>query len=314
VKTAVKNVTPFPVRPRGFADLMLRPSRLFTALSVLLALAFLIQLCTVISFRTASAQGSAAPRVAVSKTGGGSTTTGGTAATSSNSSADTSADEPPPLTQEEINKAVKETARKTDDEAGSSVSAPAPASTSATTSSPAAPMSKPAPHETAAPPPMASFSASEIEVLQSLSKRRDELDRREKRVAEKEALLSAAEQEVDHKIAELNKLKGEIESLLGQQQKMQSDRIQSLVKIYEGMKPKEAAAIFNTLDMEVLLPVISRMNERKSGPILAAMNPDKARIVTIRLAQQRELPGAAMMSKHAESAPPPLPLPAAAPP
>jgi flagellar motility protein MotE (MotC chaperone) len=136
------------------------------------------------------------------------------------------------------------------------------------------------------------FSNSELEVLQSLSKRRDELDAREKTIARREALLAAAEQEVDHKIAELNKLKGEIEDLLGKQQTMENDRIESLVKIYENMKPKEAATIFNTLDMNVLLTVISHMNERKSAPIIAAMDPQKARIVTIRLADQHKLPAA----------------------
>lgn len=134
------------------------------------------------------------------------------------------------------------------------------------------------------------FSSSEIEVLQSLSKRRDDLEKREQRLETREALLSAAEQEVDRKVMELNTLKGEIEVLLGKQQTMEDERIISLVKIYENMKPKEAADIFNTLDMTVLLPVISRMSERKSSPILAAMTPEKARIVTIRMAEQRKLP------------------------
>lgn len=136
------------------------------------------------------------------------------------------------------------------------------------------------------------FSASEIEVLQSLSKRRDELEKREQTLAEREALMKAAEQEVDRKVTELNKLKGEIEKLLGQQATMEEDRIVSLVKIYEAMKPKEAATIFNTLDMDVLLSVVSRMNERKTSPILASMDPEKARIVTIKLAEQRKLPSA----------------------
>lgn len=151
------------------------------------------------------------------------------------------------------------------------------------------------------------YSAAEVEVLQSLAKRRDELDRREKKIAEHEALLAAAGQEVDHKITELNKLKGEIEALLGKQQKMQEDRITSLVKIYEGMKPKEAATIFNTLDLDVLLTVVGRMNERKSAPILAAMDPDKARLVTIRLAEQRKLPAPPADSGSEKTARPPVP-------
>jgi flagellar motility protein MotE (MotC chaperone) len=135
------------------------------------------------------------------------------------------------------------------------------------------------------------------------------LDKREQQLGAREALLKAAEQEVDKKVAELNTLKADIEKLLGQQQTMEETRIVSLVKIYEGMKPKEAATIFNTLDMDVLLAVISRMSERKSSPVLAAMDPNKARIVTIKLAEQRKLPSAPAQ-KPAPAAPAPQSAPA----
>lgn len=149
------------------------------------------------------------------------------------------------------------------------------------------------------------FSAPEIEVLQSLAKRRDDLDKREQKIGAREALLTAAEEEVDRKVGELNKLKAEIEKLLGQQQEQEQARINSLVKIYESMKPKDAANIFNTLDMDVLLAVIGRMKEAKSSPVLAAMDPNKARIVTIKLAEQRQLPNAADLKKPAVAAPQP---------
>src|SRR3546814_4430099 len=57
-------------------------------------------------------------------------------------------------------------------------------------------------------------------------------------------------------------------------------QMQSLVKIYESMKPKDAARIFEELDMEVLLEVVERMKERKTAPILAEMNPERAKTVT----------------------------------
>jgi flagellar motility protein MotE (MotC chaperone) len=148
----------------------------------------------------------------------------------------------------------------------------------------------------APPPPPSygepSFSASEIEVLQDLSKRREELDKREQDVNRKEALLKAAEGEVDRKVAELNKMKGELETLLNSQKTAEDAQVNSLVKIYENMKPKDAARIFDTLEMNVLLDVIGRMKEQKTSPILANMNPDKARDVTIKLAEQRKLPAA----------------------
>ena len=62
---------------------------------------------------------------------------------------------------------------------------------------------------------------------------------------------------------------------------------QGLVKVYETMKPKDAATIFNDLSMPVLLQVVDRMKDSKAALILAAMNPDKARDVTAELAQMR---------------------------
>ena len=92
------------------------------------------------------------------------------------------------------------------------------------------------------------------------------------------------------KYKELLKLRSEIEDLLGQQSEAEKARIDSLVKIYEGMKPKDAARIFDTLDLDVLVAVMSKMSERKLSPILAAMNPERARTVTIMLAEEKQLP------------------------
>lgn len=241
---------------------ILRPFNIFTCLMVVLSVGFALRLANLAAFPGRPA-----------------------AMTTAANAVETVDEEPPPLTQTEIDSALKAATEKAGAAAKAAAAAQEPAS--AAKEKAAAPTAAPAKSQ---PELQRAFSASEIEVLQSLAKRRDDLERRERRLVEREALLDAAGQEVDHKIAELNKLKGEILNLLGQQQKMEEERIVSLVKIYEGMKPKEAATIFNTLDMDVLLPVISRMNERKSSPILASMDPEKARIVTIRLAQQRELP------------------------
>lgn len=161
--------------------------------------------------------------------------------------------------------------------------------------------------QSAAPPPSygeQGFSASEVEILQDLAKRRDELDKRERSISQREALLKAASAEVDRKIAELTKLRSELEDLLNKQKTAEDERINSLVKIYENMKPKDAANIFNTLDMNVLLPVMAKISERKASPILAAMDPDKAREVTIKLAEQRKLPSLPDDSKKTKTASP----------
>ena len=116
------------------------------------------------------------------------------------------------------------------------------------------------------------------------------MDKREKEIMTREALLRAAEQELDRKYQELSNLRTDIEGLLKQQSDEENARIASLVKIYEGMKPKDAARIFDTLDLDVLLAVMGKMSERKLSPVLAAMNPERARTITIMLAEQKKLP------------------------
>lgn len=133
------------------------------------------------------------------------------------------------------------------------------------------------------------FTEEEIKTLQDLAVRREELDRREREIEIRDALLEAAEKRIDGKITELRGLKGDMESLLTQYDEEKLAKIQSLVKIYENMKPKDAARIFGKLEMEILLEVIGRMREAKVAPILAKMDPAKAQEVTAELAQQSQL-------------------------
>ena len=134
------------------------------------------------------------------------------------------------------------------------------------------------------------FTPVRAELAEDLAERRRALDAREDTLIQREALLTAAERELDRKYQELTMLRQDIEALLQQQSEQEQERINSLVKIYEGMKAKDAANIFNTLDLDVLIAVMSRMSERKASPILAEMVPERARTVTILLAQQKQLP------------------------
>jgi len=134
------------------------------------------------------------------------------------------------------------------------------------------------------------LSDAKKDVIGDMAERRVRLDGLEKELKAREALLKAAEQELDRKYKELTKLKEEIEGLLKQQSEEEKNRVMSLVKVYENMKPKDAARIFDTLDIDILVDVMGNMSERKMSPILAAMNPERARTVTIMLAEQKQLP------------------------
>lgn len=133
------------------------------------------------------------------------------------------------------------------------------------------------------------FSAIEVSLLQSLRERRDQIEERNRQLDLKEKLLEGTELRINDKIVEIKALEQRVSGLLEQYGKQEESHIRSLVKIYESMKPKSAAAIFNELELPILLEVIDEMSERKVAPILAAMDPMKAKEVTSDLAAMRKL-------------------------
>lgn len=136
----------------------------------------------------------------------------------------------------------------------------------------------------------ANLTPTEMDVLQKLADRRTMLDGRERDVERREAMLKAAESQIDRKISEMKTLQGTIEGLLRQYNEQEDSKMRSLVKIYENMKPKDAARIFEQLDMGILLEVVERMKEQRVAPVLAEMDPSKARLLTSELAQRRQMP------------------------
>lgn len=134
------------------------------------------------------------------------------------------------------------------------------------------------------------LSPSEIRLLQELGERRRALDARSRQLEQREALLKAAESRLVEKQNELVRIKEEIAVLLDQKDKEEVESSKKLVNLYSNMKPKDAANIFNGLDLPVLLGIMKNMNERKLAPIVAAMEPKRARLVTSELADQRRIP------------------------
>ncbi len=134
------------------------------------------------------------------------------------------------------------------------------------------------------------YTPAEVQVLQSLGTRRAELDARAAELDQREALLEAAQQSVSDKVGELQALRTELQELLRTVDTQQNERILSLVKIYETMKPREAAAILETLEIQVALDVLEKMRETKSAPILASMDPQKASAITVEMSRRQQLP------------------------
>jgi flagellar motility protein MotE (MotC chaperone) len=133
-------------------------------------------------------------------------------------------------------------------------------------------------------------SAREVDVINSLAKRRRELDKRESQLTTQSNMIAAAEARVDAKISQLKQLQAQITQLLGQRDEAQKAQVATLVKTYSTMKPKDAARIFNNLPDDVLLPVAHDMKSDSLALILANMNADSAKSLTVKLANKLTLP------------------------
>ncbi|NDF11726.1 MAG: hypothetical protein EB060_02785 [Proteobacteria bacterium] len=161
-----------------------------------------------------------------------------------------------------------------------------------------------------APPPTVikppeTYSDTEVEILKRLSERRKKLDEWERDLEVKRNALQLTELRIEQKLSELNTLKVAVEKLLAQYNEKEDAKIRSLVKIYENMKPKDAARIFDELDMDVLLQVVDKMKEAKSAPVLANMSPARAKEITQYFARQRKLPDAPIEPPPPAAAPKP---------
>jgi flagellar motility protein MotE (MotC chaperone) len=160
-------------------------------------------------------------------------------------------------------------------------------------------------------------SAAEVNVMNGLSKRRRELDEREGQLNTQANMIAAAEKRVDAKIAQLKQLQAQMNALLVQRDDAQKAQIASLVKTYSTMKAKDAARIFNKLPDDVLVPVAHDMKSDIMALVLANMDADAAKALTIKLADRLTLPQtadavapAAAPSPQAAATPAATPAPA----
>jgi flagellar motility protein MotE (MotC chaperone) len=134
--------------------------------------------------------------------------------------------------------------------------------------------------------PDATINPSEVAVLTALRQRSAALDSRQAALDRKQALVDASEQNLSTQLAGLQAVEARLNALSQTQTQAADDRWQALVTTYEAMDPQAAAGIFDGLNMNVLLPVLTHMNSRKAAVVLAKMAPDKARQATEMMAGQ----------------------------
>lgn len=126
---------------------------------------------------------------------------------------------------------------------------------------------------------------SEIEILKRLAERRKQLDKLEEDLMMRENLLKATEDKVGKRLEELQQIETKAASQPKDNAAEQKKQLGDLVKMYEAMKPKDAARVFDGLDPRLLVELGRLMNPRKLADVVAKMSPEVAQRLTIELAR-----------------------------
>ncbi len=127
-------------------------------------------------------------------------------------------------------------------------------------------------------------SAAERAILERLQERRTELEARARELDMRESLIKAAEKRLEGRLAELKDLEARVNAALQIKDEGEATRFKNLVTMYENMKAKDAAKIFDRLDLRILVEVATQLNPRRMSDILAQMTPEAAERLTVELA------------------------------
>ncbi|AWN38948.1 hypothetical protein DK427_10530 [Methylobacterium radiodurans] len=162
------------------------------------------------------------------------------------------------------------------------------------------PAEKPAEPTRAQPPLPEPVSATERALLEKLGARREALRLKSEELELRERMLGEAERKLETGVGELRQAEDKAEGAVRERADAERASMKNIVTMYETMKPKDAARVFDRLGHEVLVPIVLAMNPRKMAEVLAVMQPEAAERLTVALAnrarglapaQQASVPG-----------------------
>jgi flagellar motility protein MotE (MotC chaperone) len=134
--------------------------------------------------------------------------------------------------------------------------------------------------------PSAVVSPSERAVLERLQARRKELDTRAREIDIRENLVKSAEQKLEGRLSELKATEARITAVDQQKTDAEAAQLKGLVTMYENMRPKDAARVFDRLDIAVLYQIASQIAPRKLSDIVGQMQPENAERLTVEMARR----------------------------
>jgi flagellar motility protein MotE (MotC chaperone) len=144
-----------------------------------------------------------------------------------------------------------------------------------------------------------SGSPTEKVLLEKLGARRDALRQKSNELDLREKMLGEAERKLETGLGDLKKAEDKIDSAAKAKEDAEKQGLKNIVTMYESMKPKDAARVFDRLGHDVLVPIVLAMNPRKMAEVLAVMQPETAERLTVALANRARGAGGAQVQAGA---------------
>lgn len=137
------------------------------------------------------------------------------------------------------------------------------------------------------------YTQEDLKLFGSLSQKSKDLNEQQRNLDLKEAVLTAIENKISQKIQQIASQQQEMQKVMSLYDQKENAEIKSLANIYSNMKPRDAAGIFNELDMPLLIKIVNSMKERSVAQIIALMNHAKVKDLSIELSKSRHRNNAA---------------------
>ncbi|TFL18440.1 MotE family protein [Jannaschia formosa] len=145
--------------------------------------------------------------------------------------------------------------------------------------------------ETDPPPPEPSAAAllcppsSEVsDLLRAIAVRDAELEERERAVALREQDMRVARQEIRASLDEMTAARSALEARMFVSDRASQEDVTRLVSVYEGMKPKDAALLFETMDADFAAGFLAQMQPEAASAIFSNLTPEKAYALSVWIA------------------------------
>lgn len=123
--------------------------------------------------------------------------------------------------------------------------------------------------------------------IYKLSERKRVLDQREEELNKKATEIEAQKAVIEKKLVELEEYRAKISTMLQDRIKSDDSKVETLVQVYTNMKPGQAAKIFETMDEDLVIDILSRMKKKSAAEILNLIKTEKAQAFAERYAGYR---------------------------